>query len=116
MRARYARERNRLVGQRTAEGKNSAIFLEAQKRLAKQETQPRSPRQPILAKHKLQLHAVLNLGGSHEERAVWRLVLSAWLGVRHIGDFLSSRQKMRQGWRKRYRTHRARLDIINQKD
>lgn len=104
------------MSQRTAKGRNSAGFLEKQKGLAKQETQPRLPRQLILAKHMLKLHAALNLGTSNENRAFFCLVLSAWLGVRRIGDFLSSSKERRRVWCKRYRMHRARLKIVNEED
>ena len=116
VRERYAKRRCRAIGQRTAEGKSSALFLEYRKALAKKDPEPRPPRQPILAKHMLKLHAVLDLANSREDRAFWCLALSAWLGVRRIGDFLAPREEMRKRWRQRHRTHRARIDIVNLED
>lgn len=64
-----AKGRNREIGHKTAEGRNSAIFLEAQKELARQEPQPRLPRQPILVKHMLLFHAALDMENAHEDCA-----------------------------------------------
>lgn len=96
VRERYAKGRNRRIGQKKAEGRNSAIFMETLKGLETQEPQPRPPRQPILVKHMRKLHAALDLEGAHEDRAFWCLTLRAWLRMRHIGDFTSSREKMRR--------------------
>lgn len=60
------------------------------------------------------LHSVLNLMVLHEDHTFWCLVLGARLAVRCIWDFLSSGQERQREWRKRYWTHRARLEIISE--
>lgn len=69
VRARYAKGSNRAVGQRTTEGKRRSLYLETRMGLARSEPQPQPPRQPVLAMHVLNLHAVLDLECSHEDRA-----------------------------------------------
>lgn len=116
VRQRYVVRRGRAVGLKAEDGRNHFCFLEIKRALVKRDPAPLPPRQPILAKHMRMLYAVLDTQNSHRDRAFWCLVLSCFLGVRRIGDFLSSREERRRGWRRRFRTHRGRLEIVNLPD
>lgn len=116
VRKRFEDQVDRTVGLRDAAGKNCAKVLAIQKSLAKTQPEAWPPQQPILAKHMRALHGALDMTHSHKDRAMWCLALSCWLGMRRVGNFLSSDTEMKREFRPRFRSHRARYHLVHEDD
>lgn len=111
----YESKRGASVGLRRTTGENSARFCTIRKALAKIQPAPLPPRQPVLVQHMRALHGVVDFD-DHLDRTFWCLSLSCWLAICRLGDWLPTPAERQKGWRKKYRSHRGRLQLIPQED